>query len=121
PFAHFSAVGFIEVLGNDSGAGNRGLALRYQHRRGGRGIEPHKPLAPLPDPLFHQPQIEAVFPQRKADEARLRTERMMEQREHESLDHFTVIKKPSPPKAAPNYRSTRFRQPAFDIFHVAAG
>jgi hypothetical protein len=45
----------------------------------------------------------------------------MKQREHETLDDFAVIKKPSPPKPAPNYRSTRFRQPAFDIFHVAAG
>src|SRR5216684_566764 len=93
------AVGFIEVLGDDSGAGNRQLALCYQHRRGGRGIERQKRLAPLPGPLFHQPQIEAVFSQRQADEARMRTERMMKQREHEVLGHFAVIKRPSPSEA----------------------
>src|ERR1700687_4298840 len=82
------------------------------------------PPPPLPDPLFHQPQIKAVFTQRQADEARLRTERMMKQREHEALDSFVTLRRPFIPRrrgSAPNYRSTRLRQPAFDIFHVAAG
>jgi hypothetical protein len=34
-----------------------------------------------------------VFAQREADEARMRTERMMKQREHEPLDRFRMIKK----------------------------
>ena len=72
-------------------------AFGDQHRRGAGGIERQKRLAPLPDPLFHQPQIEAVFAERQADEARMRTERMMEQREHEALDNFAVLKKLSPP------------------------
>ena len=38
--------------------------------------------------------IEAVFAQRQADEARMRTERMMKQREHEALDNFAALKKP---------------------------
>ena len=55
------AMGLVEIFGDDAGAGNRRLAFRHQHRRGARGIERQKRLAPLPDPLFHQPQIEAVF------------------------------------------------------------
>ena len=50
------------------------------------GLSARKRLAPLPGPLFHQPQIEPVFAEHEADEARMRTERMMEQREHEGLD-----------------------------------
>jgi len=80
----------------------------------------------LPEPLFHQPQIEAVLTQRQADEAGVRTERMMKQREHEALDSFVTLRRPFFPRrrmrreSVPNYRSTRLRQPAFDIFHVAA-
>ena len=77
-------MGLIEIFGDDAGAGNRRLAFRYQHRRGARGIEREKGLAPLPDPLFHQPHVEAVFAQRQPNEARMRAERMMEQREHGS-------------------------------------
>ena len=46
------------------------------------GIERQKGLAPFPDPLLHQPQIEAVFAEHQANEARMRTERMMKQRVH---------------------------------------
>ena len=63
-----------------------GTALGDQDRRGGRGIEREKRLAPFPGPLFHQPQVEAVFAEDQANEARMRTERMMEQRVHEVLE-----------------------------------
>src|SRR5258708_24621901 len=120
-------MGFIEVVGDDAGRGTRRLARGDQHRRGGRGIERQKLLAPLPDPLLHQPEIEAVLTQRQADEARLRAERVVKQREHGVLDSFAALRRPFSPRrresrgSAPNYRSTRSRQPAFDIFHVAAG
>jgi len=39
-----------------------------------------------------------VFAKRQANEARMRAERMMKQREHEVLDKFTVLKKLSPPE-----------------------
>jgi hypothetical protein len=64
------------------------------------GIQSQEFLAPLPDPLFHQPQIEAVFAHGQANEARMRTKRMMKQREHESLDKFAVLKKSSPLETA---------------------
>ena len=62
-----------------------GIAFGDQDRRGARGIEHEKGLAPLPGPLFHQAQIEAVFAKGQANEARMRTERMMKQRVHEVL------------------------------------
>ena len=71
-------------------------ALGHQHRRGACGIQRKKRFAPLPDPFFHQTQIETVFANGKANEARMRAERMMKQREHEVLDKFTVLKKLSP-------------------------
>src|SRR5450759_2774004 len=64
----------IKIFGDDAGTGNRGPAFRYQHRRGARGVQRKKCLAALPHPLFHQPQIKAVFAERQADEARMRTE-----------------------------------------------
>ena len=88
PLAHLGAMGLVEIFGDDAGAGNRRQALGDQHRRGARGIERQKRLAPLPGPLLHQPQIEAVFAERQADEARMRTERMMKQRVHAVLDSF---------------------------------
>src|SRR3979490_747625 len=86
-------MGLIEIFSDDSGAGNRRPAFRYQHRRGARGVQCKKCLATFPGALVHQPRIEAVFAQREADEARMRTERMMKQREHEPLDRFRMIKK----------------------------
>src|SRR6202161_2997238 len=109
----------IEIFGDDSGAGNRRPAFGDQHRRGACRVERQKRLAPLPDPLFHQPQIEAVFAERQPDEARMGTERMMKQREHEAFDSFTTLRKPlishrwAGRGSAPNYRSARMRQPVF--------
>ena len=37
----------------------------------------------FPGPLLDQPQLQPVLGNRKADEARMRAERMMKQREHE--------------------------------------
>ena len=42
-------------------AGNRRQALGDQDRRGRRGIERQKGLAPFPDPFFDEAQIEAIF------------------------------------------------------------
>src|SRR6476620_4821538 len=92
-------MGFIKVFGDDPGAGNRRLALGDQHRRGGLRIEREKRLAPLPDPLLYQPEVEAVLAQRQADEARLRAERVVKQREHGVLDSFAALRRPISPRA----------------------
>src|SRR5216684_7369444 len=113
PFIHPRAMGFIKIFGYDSGAGDRRLAFRYQHRCGARGVQRKKRLTALPGPLFGQPQFEAVFAERQADEARMRAERMMEQREHAGLEYFARLKNLSTPEAAPTYRSARTRQPVF--------
>ena len=57
---------------------DRRLAFDEKHRRGSGRIERQKTLAPLPRPLLLQLQLEAVFTQRQADEARMRTEGVME-------------------------------------------
>ena len=75
----------IDIFGDDGGAGNRRPAFVDQHRRGAGGIERQERLAPLPGPLLHQAQIEAVFAQHQADEARMRTERVVIEREHAAL------------------------------------
>jgi len=76
-------VRFVEIFGDDPGARDRRKAFGHQDRRGGRGIEQEKPFTPLPGPLLHQAQVEAVFAQREANEARMRAERMMIERVHE--------------------------------------
>src|SRR3954454_9544854 len=93
-------MGLVEIFGDDAGAGDRRKPLGDQHRRGARRIEREKPLPPLPDALLHQPQIEAVLAEGKTDEARMRTEWMMQQREHEALDRFAVLNKLSLPGEA---------------------
>ena len=75
-------MGFIEIFGDDPGARNRGPAFCDQDRRGASGVQGKKRLAPLPRPLFHEAQIEAEFAKRQTDEARMRAEWMMKQREH---------------------------------------
>src|SRR5204863_308839 len=72
------------------GAGNGRHALGKQHRRRSGGIERQERLAPFPGPLLDQPQIEAVFAQDQANEARMRTERMVEQCEHAVPEYFTL-------------------------------
>ena len=69
-----------------AGAGYRRVALGHQDRRGAGRIEQQKCLAPLPAALFDQPQVEPVFAEDQANEARMRAERMMKQREHEAFD-----------------------------------
>ena len=86
-------MGLVEIFGDHAGAGNRRVALGDQHRRGAGRIERQKRVAPLPGALFHQPQIEAVFAERQADEARLRTERVVKQRVHGGLDSFARLNK----------------------------
>src|SRR3954467_14320450 len=93
-------MGLVEVFGDHAGTGDGRKARRRQHRRGARRIEREKRLAPLPDALLHQPQIEAVLTEGEADEARMRTEWMMKQREHEALDRFAVLNKLSLPGEA---------------------
>src|SRR6266851_5158765 len=102
-----------QIIGDDSGAGNRRLAFRYQYRRGAGRVQRKKRLTALPGPLFGQPQIEAVFAERQADEARMRAERMMEQGEHGGLEYFAMLKNLSTPETAPTYRSAQTRQPVF--------
>src|ERR1700726_4322952 len=99
----------IEILGDDCRARNGRPAFGDQYRRGARGVQCEKRLAPLPDPLFHQTQIQTVFAERQANKARMRAEWVMKQREHEALDKFLVLRKLSLRQAggggAPNYRS----------------
>ncbi len=85
PFARLQAVRLVEIFGDDPGARNRRKSVSHQDRRGARRIEHEKPFAPLPGPFFHKAQVEAVFAQHQANEARMRTERMMIERVHEIL------------------------------------
>src|SRR4051795_12384790 len=94
-------MGLVEILGDHAGAGDGREARGRQHRRGARRIQRQERLAPLPGPLLHQPQIEAVLAEGEPDETRMRAEWMMKQREHEALDRFAVLNKLSlPGKAA---------------------
>src|SRR6185295_4894528 len=93
-------MGLVEIFGDHAGAGDGRKARGGQYRRGPRRVERQKRLAPLPDALLHQPQIEAVLAECKPDEARMRTERVMKQREHEALDRFAVLNKLSLPGEA---------------------
>ena len=49
------------------------------------GLSSRKRLAALPDPLLDQAAFEPVLGQRQPDEARMRAERVMEQRQHEAF------------------------------------
>ena len=84
-----------------AGARNRRLALLDQHRRGAGRIEHQEVLAPLPDALLDQPQIEAVFAEHQANEARMRAEGVMKQREHAAfaVRLGRLTKRSKPPKA----------------------
>src|SRR4051812_13923682 len=94
-------MGLVEILGDHAGAGDGRKACGRQDRRGARRIERQERLAPLPDALLDQPQIEAVLAEGEPDETRMRAEWMMKQREHEALDRFAVLNKLSlPGKAA---------------------
>jgi hypothetical protein len=83
-------MGLVDIFGNDSGAGDRGLAFVDQYRRRGRWIEREKAFPAFPGALFHQPQLETVFAQHQADESRMRTERVMKQREHAALEYVAA-------------------------------
>src|SRR4051812_10648721 len=58
------------------------MAFLDQHRRRAFGIERQKFLAPLPHALLDEPRRNAEFAERQADEARMRTKRVMKQCEH---------------------------------------
>ena len=68
--------------------GTGGMAFLDQHRRGAGGVEDQELLAALPHPLLDRAHAEAVLAERKPHEARVRAERVMEQRQHAALaDH----------------------------------
>src|ERR1700712_4833964 len=90
-------MGLVEIFGDHARARDGRKAGSRQHRRGARRIERQKRLAPLPDALLDQPQIEAVLAEGEADEAGMRTEWVVKQREHEVLDRCAVLNEPSPP------------------------
>ena len=62
--------------------GTGGCPSVDQHRRGAGRVEHEEILAPLPDPLLDRARGEPVLADREAHEARMRAERMMEQRQH---------------------------------------
>ena len=64
------------------------------------GIERQERLAPLPTPLLHQAQIEAIFARHEADEARMRTERVMIEREHAAFGYVVALNKTFKRRAA---------------------
>ena len=65
--------------------GTGGCPSVDQHRRGAGRIEHEEILAPLPHPLLDRARGEAVLAEREADEAGMRAERVMEQRQHADL------------------------------------
>ncbi len=93
--AHLRAVDLVDIFGDHGRAGNRELVFGDQDRRGPGRIKREKAFAPLPGALLHQLQIEAVFAEHEPDEARMRTERVMEQRVHAAFDYFAALKKAS--------------------------
>jgi hypothetical protein len=80
--AQLTAADLVEELGDDGGARDRRMPLGHQHRGGAGGIEHEEILAPLPDPLLDGARGEPVLADREPHEARMRAERMMEQRQH---------------------------------------
>ena len=84
--AEFGAARLVEIFGDDHRARHRRMAFLDQHRRRAVGIEREKFLAPLPHALLDQPRRDAELAERQTHEARMRTERMMKQRDHCALD-----------------------------------
>src|ERR1700678_1219928 len=82
---HPGAERLVDIFGNDAGARNDAIAFVDQYRRGAGGIEGEKGFTPFPGPFFDQAQISAELAEHEADEARVWTEGMVEQREHEAL------------------------------------
>ena len=83
--AELAAPGLVEILGDDGGARNRRMAFLHQHRRGAGRVEHQELLAALPHPLLDRARGKAVLAERQAHEARMRAERVMEQRQHAAL------------------------------------
>ena len=86
--AELGAARLVEIFGDDRGARHRRMAFLDQHRRRAGRIEREEFVAALPYPLLDEPRRDAVLAEREPDEAGMRTERMMEQRQHScALDH----------------------------------
>ena len=83
PLPQPRAAGLVEVFGDHRGARHRRMALLDQHRRGGGGVQFEKRLAALPHPLLDQAALQPVLSQRQPDEARVRAECVLQQRQHE--------------------------------------
>ena len=83
--AQLDAPGLVEIFGDDRRARNRGMAFLHQDRRGAGGVEHEEFLAALPHPLLDRAHGDAVLAERQAHEARMRAERVMEQRQHAAL------------------------------------
>src|SRR5215472_18917043 len=80
--AELPAAGLVEIFGNDGGARHRRMALLHQHRGAAGRIDGEELGPALPHPLLDRPHGDTVLAQGQPDEARMRTERMVEQRQH---------------------------------------
>ena len=81
--AKIGTTGLVEILGDDARVGHRRVAFFDQHRRRAGGIKREKFGPALPWALLDEPRRQAVLAQRQPDEARMRTERLMQQGQHE--------------------------------------
>jgi hypothetical protein len=75
-------IGLVQVLGGDRGAGDRGAVLLDQHRHLPGRIEPQEALAPLPDLLGLERDLEPLLAQENADLAAAGIERQVIERAH---------------------------------------
>src|SRR4029077_6625174 len=76
------ATGLVEIFGDHARAGYRRRTLFPQNRRGPRRIEHQELRAPFPHPFFDELRRQTVFFEYEAHEAGMRTNRMVEQRQH---------------------------------------
>jgi hypothetical protein len=78
------------------------VSLREQNRRGASRIERQEAFTPFPGPFLDEPQIETVLAEYEPDKARMRTERMVEQRVHAALDDEPLNMGRAAPQAKAN-------------------
>ena len=77
PLAEVRPAGFVEIFGDDAGAGHAGSRRFDQHRRRSLGVEQQEFAPALPDPLLDEFGLETELAERQPNEPRMRAKGMM--------------------------------------------
>src|SRR5512143_955442 len=75
-------MGLLNIFGDNAGAWNWRFALGYQHWQFPCRVKQQEFISALPESFLHQPRCNAVFAKNQAHVSRMRTERVMKQRQH---------------------------------------